>query len=157
MAVDTFLMFLNTASFVNTPNIAMEPNNSINISVIASKDNDNLSESINDITNNAAASTPIAAAIFKSTPAFNFCWNADRVSPRPPKIFLIFSKTPFPSPVISPKPFINFRIPKRIVANTPVLKISKTLLKSPKEIFSPICLNVLPIALIILSTKVKLS
>ena len=50
-------------------NIANEPINSANNTVIAPREEDNLSWSIMDSTSNEAAKIPIAAAIFISVPA----------------------------------------------------------------------------------------
>ena len=50
-------------------NIANEPINSANKTVIAPREEDNLSWSIVDSTSNEAAKIPIAAAIFISVPA----------------------------------------------------------------------------------------
>ena len=139
-------------------NIANEPINSANKTVIAPREEVSFSESINDSTSNEAAKMPIAAAILISVPALIFCCHACKASPTvSSKSFILPMNVSEPSKA-SVIPLIYFLIPKRILAIIPPLTTSNTDLISPLLKALPIALPILAaISIILLPTVFKVS
>ena len=139
-------------------NIANEPINSANKTVIAPREEVSFSESINDSTSNEAAKMPIAAAILISVPALIFCCHACKASPTvSSRSFILPMNVSEPSKA-SVIPLIYFLIPKRILAIIPPLTTSNTDLISPLLKALPIALPILAaISIILLPTVFKVS
>ena len=129
IADDTFIILLKPEPAIIFSNIAIDANNSVNRTAIAVKDVATLSESIIDKTTTDAVNTPIAVAIFNRTSAFSLDCKASNVPVNAPNISFIPPIIPPALSVILVKLFVNFLMPSRTVANTPVLNKSNPLLK----------------------------